>query len=195
MALILGLCNSIPDEEFLCESEDEIFITSNGRHIDLILPIALADSLVINSSDKFNGAQYIAFGWGDEIFYRNTPTWNDFEMGTGLRAIFLDQPCAIHLYALYQKKEDWKRIGLCRAQVMLLNEYFDSQFQKSEGRLIEIEGITYGENDIFFKAKGNFSPVLTCNEWAKRALTSAKIESPCWSPFDKAILHSFRDHH
>ncbi|MEM7560840.1 MAG: DUF2459 domain-containing protein, partial [Planctomycetota bacterium] len=45
-----------------------------------------------------------------------------------------------------------------------------------------IEGYAYTQTDAFFEAKGNYHSLNTCNSWVGRALRSAGIKAPWFSP-------------
>jgi len=64
-------------------SHTSIYLSTNGVHLDIIIPKQHIDPKLLNGL-KHNGTdQYMAFGWGDENFYLNTPTWNDLTFNNG----------------------------------------------------------------------------------------------------------------
>ncbi len=69
----------------------EIFIRSNGVHLELLLPAKTKemDWLKELRIDPLLADQvkYISFGWGDRNFYIHTPEWSDLTLSTTLTAL------------------------------------------------------------------------------------------------------------
>jgi hypothetical protein len=79
----------------------EIFLSTNGVHLDIILAKDDIRSIMLNRISKTNKYQYYAFGWGDENFYLNTPTWNDLTFANAFSAMILKSSTLIHLTRYY----------------------------------------------------------------------------------------------
>ncbi len=54
------------------ETTHHIFITSNGVHLDIIIPRDGMTKELIAGLDVDPSTQYFAFGWGDQNFYLHT---------------------------------------------------------------------------------------------------------------------------
>ena len=177
-------------EELECQKENEIFIASNGVHLDLIVPRQYLTTKLLNSLKLPKGVNYIAFGWGDKEFYINTPGWSDLKFRTTFKALFLDSETAIHITWISQKYPRWTAVPMCDIQLQLLIDYLDQTFKKGPANdILEIEASGYSAYDKFYEAKGNFSFVQTCNNWVNEGLKAAKVKTSIWSPFDKGVLY------
>ena len=69
-----------------------VYLSTNGVHLEIIIPlnelsIELKKGLAYTQDEK-----YFSFGWGDENFYLNTPTWNDLTFANAAKAIVLNGP-------------------------------------------------------------------------------------------------------
>ena len=173
-----------------CQAEKEIYIVSNGVHLDLIMPKDLLTTELQASLQLSEQTRYVAFGWGDAEFYINTPTWADIECGTTFRALFTDSQSALHIVRVQKYQPEWISIQLCEGQLQQINRYIENTFKKNtKGRFQEIQASGYSDLDSFYMANGNFSLFHTCNNWVNAALKHAGVKTSMWSPFDKGVLY------
>ena len=70
-------------------SDKTIYLSTNGVHLDIVVPKINIDSLLLYGIVREQSANYLSFGWGDENFYINTPTWGDLTFSNAFKAIFL----------------------------------------------------------------------------------------------------------
>ena len=56
-----------------CQAENEVFISTNGVHLDIILSVENIDNEFLKKLEILPQTKYVAFGWGDKQFYINTP--------------------------------------------------------------------------------------------------------------------------
>jgi uncharacterized protein (TIGR02117 family) len=191
-AFTLSVISTNPDH-LVCQKENEIFIASNGVHLDLIVSRHYLTPKLLNSLELPNGVNYIAFGWGDKEFYINTPGWSDLKFRTTFKALFLDSESAIHITWISQKYPRWTAVPMCDIQLQLLIDYLNQTFKKDPAnKILEIEASGYSEYDKFYQAKGNFSFIQTCNNWVNEGLKAAKVKTSIWSPFDKGVLYQVK---
>ena len=198
-AFILGL---IPANSSFVQNENNsvlIFISSNGVHTDVVLPVQNKQKdwfsfIDVNHYRKSKKPfQYISFGWGDKGFYLETPTWAELKVKTALIAVFLPSSTAMHV-SLYDKKpagENVRSILITEDQYELLIQYITDSFKKDSLNLPQrIPSSGYDSlNDNFYEANGYYHLFKTCNSWTNGALKILKVRSPLWSPFDRAILY------
>jgi uncharacterized protein (TIGR02117 family) len=175
----------------------EIFIVSNGVHTDFVIPI---DNEIINWRSYFRkedfgvkmyNASHIAFGWGDQGFYLNTPEWKDLKTKTALIALFVPSKSAMHVTLWNQPKEDnlAKKVIVSHDQYRLITEYIRNSFlQDSAGGPIRIDHPGYGSYDLFYRSKLTFHLFRTCNVWTNTGLIRSGIRTSIWTPFDRPIL-------
>ncbi len=57
--------------------EKSIYLYTNGVHLDIVIPKKDIDTLLLSHLKSESTDNYLSFGWGDENFYINTPTWDD----------------------------------------------------------------------------------------------------------------------
>lgn len=176
----------------------EIWIKSNGLHLDIILPIKnqhINWSQVIpipeNIKDKVN---YIGFGWGDKDFYINTPEWSDLKFSTAFRALFLRTDAAMHVTFYNNLFENDLSIQLLvkEQQFKDVQSLILESFKTKGNGVMLIENIGYGNYDRFYNANYSYSLIYTCNSWTNEVLKKAGLPSCVWTPFDKGILFQLR---
>jgi len=188
-AFTLSIISTNP-EHLACKKENKIFIASNGVHLDLIIPREYLTTKLLKALDLPQWVSHVSFGWGDKEFYINTPTWNDIEISTTFKALFLISESAVHVTWLKNKYPGWTIISMCDIQLQLLIDYLEGTFKKRrDHNILEIGASGYSEYDKFYQAHGNFSFVQTCNNWVNKALKAAKVKTSIWSPFDQGVLY------
>lgn len=186
-AILTGLI-PYPHADSGCSSSGEIYLASNGKHIDLILPPALIEPVVLRNLAPGGVPPFISIGWGDLDFYLNTPEWSDFSLSLACGALFLGKQSAMHLSPIAAIDSTWRKVEFCEHQASALSAYISASFARRDGIPIRVKSGAYGRNHAFYLANGHFSPFLTCNEWVNRAFHYSGLASPLWSPFDKALL-------
>jgi uncharacterized protein (TIGR02117 family) len=169
--------------------EHNIFLTTNGIHLGIVLPISamkdeLIEGLEIAISDK-----YLSFGWGDKNFYLNTPTWGDLTFANAFRAAFLKSATLLHVTRFKEKQPDWLAINISADALNELNNYLLNSFQLDDnGMKIILSNKGYSNMDDFYFAKGNYSLFNTCNTWVNTGFKRSGIKACLWTPFDFALL-------
>lgn len=182
------------------QNDIEIFIRSNGVHLDLVLPLKtdLKDwtkEIGIDPRIK-NSARYISFGFGDKEFYENTPEWSDLTLRTAIVALFLKSPTAIHVnyFGWMETDRQCRRVKVSNQQYLAIVDYIETSFKRdSAGKLIRIPGLQYYRYDLFYEANHSFSLFFTCNSWTNRCLKKAGLRSCLWTPFDRGTLYQYRN--
>ncbi len=190
--IILSLFSTNPEDP--CDEKDrQIFISSNGIHLDIIIPRKLLDSTLQTELEISADVNFVSFGWGDKAFYLETPTWSDLKPGTTFKAIFLNSESAMHVSRYYKKYDDWHEVRICQAQLESLTGYLNQSFERDQNnKLIHIADSGYTAYDTFYEATGSFNGINTCNEWVNKGLKTAKVRTSVWSPFDLGVLYQIR---
>lgn len=188
-ALVLSLWSTNPPAHS-CETPRDIFLTTNGVHVYLILPVDLIEEELRTHLNVPAGVAFLSFGWGDADFYRQTPTWADLKLRTAVRAILLRSQAAVHVTFYTGRWEKWRAIALCTDQLRALNDYLVASFEWDARHQIQPMSVTagYGPRDFFYQATGNYTGFRTCNVWANEALKAAEVSTAVWSPFDWGVL-------
>jgi uncharacterized protein (TIGR02117 family) len=179
------------------ENGIEIFVSSNGVHTDVIVPVKTSEkdwTEKIKPEDfKPSALKYVAFGWGDKGFYLNTPTWADLKFSTAVNALFLGGSTAMHVS--YENKapvldQYCRSIKISSEQYRKLVSYIEASFMTAEdGNYKLIKGHHYSnENDNFYDAIGSYYFFRTCNNWTNASLKAAGVKAALWAPFDESVF-------
>ncbi|MGB0930884.1 MAG: TIGR02117 family protein [Chitinophagales bacterium] len=180
----------------------QIFVLSSGIHTDFIVPIQTPSKNwrdLIHFNDfaaiDSNRVNYLSFGWGDEGFYLETPTWEDLKASTVLQAAFLPSPTIMHIDCWNSSppiSENCKSIDLQILQYEALISYIENSFQKdAKGNIQLIPNKGYYGSDNFYKAQGNYHLFNTCNNWTNQGLKQAQVKTAVWSPFVDGIMNQW----
>lgn len=192
IAVLLSLVPTHPPS-LDCEKNREIFITTNGVHLDVILPVDFLNDELARQLKLSPEIRYVAFGWGDKQFYLETPQWSDLTVPVALKAVFLKSESAMHVTRYTNSNRSWIPFKICQVQLKELNRYIIGSFEKnSKGNFIQLHVGGYGNNDAFYEATGSFSLFITCNVWVNKALKEIDVKTSLWSPFDFGVLHHIR---
>ena len=188
VALILSYIPTHP-ERHSCESSTSYFVSTNGIHIDIVVPRTFFEGDDWKGMMVPAGIQYVAVGWGDKGFYLETPSWDDLKWSTAVRALFWRSETAMHLTYYRRRSADWKEVRLCPEQILALEDFISASFRKTpDGQMDEIPDSGYTSQDVFFEAQGSYSIFRTCNNWANQALKTAQVKTAVWAPFDWGVL-------
>jgi|TARA_B110000902_G_scaffold143029_1_gene164967 uncharacterized protein (TIGR02117 family) len=192
ISLILSLITV--DRKMNDESSQKlIYLNTNGVHLDIVLPIENLDSLVLSGIKHNKNEKYLSFGWGDENFYINTPTWADLTFGNAFKAMFLKSSTLMHVTRHEQKRSDWVEIKVNESELQKLNSYVLNTFEINEnGMKIILENKGYSSIDDFYKSKGSYSCFKTCNSWVNIGFKESGLKSCLWTPFDFGLMDKYK---
>ena len=166
-----------------------IYLTTNGVHADVILPKNLIHQEILDDQIIQPADAYFAFGWGEENFYINTPTWGDLKFSVAFRAAFLKSKTLIHVTRYKSKRNDWVAVKVTDKQLEALNTYIAQSFDETSGKKVLVHGATYTpDRDNFYRAHGNYMFYRTCNSWLNKGLKQSNMKGRLWTPFDFGIL-------
>jgi uncharacterized protein (TIGR02117 family) len=180
------------------DGSESIYLIDNGYHVEISLPAyACPDALLTEvreyAPDAFRtvGPELFCFGWGDRDFYPGTPTIEDLDIGSTIRALLTPTPAAIRIswyYRQLQETAETVRIPATREQVDLLYQYimtyvlWDPSDPSSIQPLRSEEISAAYTPSLFIEASGTYSLFFTCNNWTNRALKAAGIPTHLWTP-------------
>lgn len=170
------------------EKNKEIYIQSNGTHLDIVVPIEQLDSTFAQQLNLPSNTKYVCFGWGNKEFFFNVPEWKDLTFGLACRALFFRLESAMHVISYTEKKENWLTVKVATSQQSKLNAFIQNSFVQKEKNLLLCKKNQIG-NNCFYDAEGRYSCVNTCNVWVNDALKEANVETSVWSPFHWGVLH------
>lgn len=179
----------ISEKETGLPKTQTIYLTTNGVHSDLILPKQLINSYILKGQVTAETDRYFAFGWGEENFYINTPTWGDLTFANAFRAAFLKSKTLVHVTRYARQRSSWIPVKITEKQLEKLNAYLLNTFNTSNGEVQLVAGATYTPNrDNFYRAHGNYMFYRTCNSWLNEGLKESGLKGSLWTPFDFGVL-------
>lgn len=170
-----------------------VAIIDNGVHVDILTPVIGLDHdwrRVLPKGTVPDNAQWLGFGWGSKDFYLNTPTWDDFSLWNGAKAVAGIGGTTVHVHFRETLLEapNVTVVRLDAVRFALLREaIIDAMALNDAGRAEPIAHPGYGA-DLFVEAHGRYSLILTCNEWASRVLAKAGVRTAYWSPFPNSVI-------
>lgn len=193
VVLVIGL---IPVNNSFVPADDgiEVFLTSNAVHADIIVP---KTTEVVDWAAKFQGAEFsrdisdathVAFGWGDRGFFLETQTWDDLKLSVAANALLMPSESCLHVSfvgpVFYYPNA--ASVKISPAQYQSLVDHIDRTFVVGDsGSYVQIPGYAYSDRDAFFRGKGRYHLLNTCNSWVGRGLKSAGVRAPWFSPMPK----------
>lgn len=169
-----------------------IYLSTNGVHLDIVIHSHQLSPDLARGLKR--GATYYAFGWGDENFYLNTPTWADLTLKNGVSALFLNSSSLMHVtrFSSPLPHSDWVAVALTPQQLNQLNKQIVATFQtNANGQKIHIVGAGYTATDDFYKAHGSYSLAHTCNTWVNASFKKSGLKASYWTPFDVGLLNKY----
>jgi uncharacterized protein (TIGR02117 family) len=179
----------------------ETWVISNGHHATFVLPVEAAG---IDWRDTFppehfpteiRGYPFVGFGWGEREVYMNTPRIEDLDLVDGLRAILSLSTSVAH--ARYQSRPMEgpyaRRLVLAPDRYRALTAYVREAFaQDANGGPVLIAGRGFSGTDAFYEGVGQYSFVMTCNEWIGRGLRRIAAPTGLWTPLAHSVLAHIR---
>lgn len=179
----------------------EIFVTSNGVHTDIVVPVATPyidwrSKLPLNHFERVDSSyKYIAFGWGDRRFYMETPEWTDLTPEVALAAALWPTRTAMHVEYIRSKLTPTDRqqpVLITPEQYQRLITYIDHSFIQQNDQYMHIEGSGYTGQDTFYEAHGKFYILKNCNNWVNQGLKRMGVQAAFWAPIPYAIMRHLR---
>lgn len=170
-----------------------IYLTTNGVHLDIVIPRNELDSSLLSGLKYNSDDEYFSFGWGDENFYLNTPTWGDLTFSTAFEAMLLNSTTLMHVTRYKEKRANWVKVSVNNIELNNLNRYIQNTFQVERDRMkIILENRGYSSNDDFYKANGSYTCFNTCNTWVNTAFQESGLRSCLWTPFDYGLINKYK---
>ncbi|UBF29145.1 TIGR02117 family protein [Kovacikia minuta CCNUW1] len=181
-----------------------IYVSGGAMHTNLITPLRnpIFDWNQHLKLDMFGGKaaenyHYLQFGWGDRIFYMETPAWDQINPFSAMRALFLQNSSAMfvkgHATIPRFPNEELKCVSLGQTDYLALMEFIQISFQlDQQGRKIRL-GSGQDKESGFYAANGNYSILNTCNSWTANGLRAANVNTPLWGGLAPAVMHHIRN--
>ncbi len=173
--------------------DKKIYLSTNGVHLNIIIAKNDLDSLLLMGIKHDETEKYLSFGWGDENFYINTPTWGDLTFNNAFRAVLLKSTTLMHVTRYKQKGSDWVEINISDSELQKLTSYLLHTFETDKnGMKIILENKGYSKIDDFYKSKGSYSFFKTCNSWVNLGFKKSGLKCCLWTPFDFSLINKYK---
>jgi len=191
---------TIPAEKTSDPKTEIVYITTNGIHSDIMLPIKhpLKDWKKTLSLEKGLAVDtfqtHLKFGWGDKNFFLKTKEWSDMEVKTVVNTVFGRGPGAMHLILCTPKDlnpSDLVELRLTKKQYQRLCTFIQRSFLFENGKAKAIDNHPYGTYDFFFDSSIEYNMTYTCNTWTNNALKRGGQKACVWTPFKGAIFSKY----
>ncbi|MEO0462047.1 MAG: TIGR02117 family protein [Pseudomonadota bacterium] len=168
------------------EATVPILIGSNGVHTQIIMPARTPQhnwynlaplSDIASTREDFT---HVAISWGEEEFFLRTESWGDLNPAIAASALAGGEGL-LHIahYVRPASSETYRTLHLRPAEYSALAAAIAQQFaaQHREQRLLG-----YGEQDVFYRARGRYDWINTCNQWTADQLAAAGVKTGWWVP-------------
>lgn len=178
-------------------AEVEIFVKSNGIHTDITMPVETdwydwKNFIPIVDYQENKTFEYISIGWGDKGFFIDTPEWSDLTTSTLLTAMFIPSECAMHVEYMDEApnlSEDCFAERISSDNYLSLIDYVQNTFIQEKEELLMFPNASYWGTDHFYKAKGSYHLLNTCNSWTNGGLKTAGLGTALYSFFPDGIMN------
>ncbi len=181
-----------------------VFVVSNGIHTDLLLPTRdpqtghdwLRELGQPGLTARFGRAPYVGFGWGNEGFFLGSMGGRTPGPGAVVRALFPSKTL-VHV-SFYRAAPDSGTyvvpLHVSAAQYAQLVRHVRAALAApdSAGARQLRQATGYGGADFFFRARGRYHALRTCNDWTTQGLRRAGIRAPLKSPLAAPVLFQVR---
>ncbi len=173
-------------------SNHAIYLSTNGIHLDIVIPTKDLDSMFLSGIRRNPTDTYLSFGWGDKDFYIHTRNWGDLTFRTAFKALFLKSATLIHITRHQTKSPDWKEIKITENELRKLSNYLLNTFKTDKkGMKIILHNKGYTYYDDFYKSKGSYSCFKTCNTWVNTGFKESGLKACLWTPFDFGLMNKY----
>jgi uncharacterized protein (TIGR02117 family) len=163
-------------------------VVDYGFHVALFVPrdalraaaVEQGAHRLVAVTDRFADDATLEFGWGDEAFYRNTPTIADFQIGLGLRAILgLNDTTVLQVVGWHGEVAapypgEGRRVITISARALAKMIPLLEDTLAGTAMPEDLGPGLYGDS-VFYRAHGRYSLFNVCNHWTARLLNAAGL--------------------
>ena len=186
-----------------------VYVSGDQMHTNFFVPVRTSAfdwnqhlnlaSIDKSTIDKQAAAdyRYLQFGWGDRIFYVETPSWDQVSLPSAVRSLVLQNPAALfvkgHMTVPHYPNETLKCVSLSEGNYLKLMHFIEASFQIDQQS--HVQRISFGQDgdSSFYEANGRYSALKTCNSWIADGLRTADVNTPLWGGLAPAVLHQLKD--
>jgi uncharacterized protein (TIGR02117 family) len=170
----------------------EIMVESNGTHTALVLPLATAGKdwrpvfPAADLAEPLRPYSHVSVSWGDRTVFLDTPTWADLTPATVAHIVFGGGEALLHVahYVRPAPAAGIRPVRLTRTQYRALVRRVEAALPL--GATARYPG--YGGSDVFYAARGRYTPARNCNQWTSDSLAAAGVRTGRWTPFAGGVM-------
>jgi len=182
-----------------------IYVSGDTMHTNLFVPVhtKIFDwnqqlNLGLIGQQPASNYRYLQFGWGDRIFYMETPSWSEVQPTNALRALFAPNNASAlfvkgHATLPKYPNETLRCINLSPTDYLALMTFIQTTFQLDKEGLKHRLGSGQDQDSSFYAANGHYSVLKTCNSWTADGLRAANVNTPLWGGLAPAVMHHLQD--
>ena len=156
-----------------------VYIVNDRWHTTIVMPIAeLIATGAMPETDDFGDASFLAFGWGDRVYY---PA-EEATVGMALEAALTATRAIIHVAPLpgepgvvYAKAEVLP-VRLTRDGFLHMARAIAGEIERPTGRRATPVERGLSPGALFYHAHGTFHLFNTCNTWTGRMLRAGGVD-------------------
>ncbi len=180
-----------------------IYVVGDGMHTNFWIPVRSpifdwTQQVREVGKQPLSAYRYLQFGWGDRIFYMETPSWSEVRPTNALRALFAPHNAAALLLKGYDRPpqsgpETVRCLNLSPADYLALMAFLQASLQRdAQGKPLRLGSGQDGDSS-FYAATGQYSILRTCNSWTADGLRRANVNTPLWGGLAPAVMHQLQD--
>lgn len=161
------------------EDSLSVYLIKQRWHTGIVIKTADTDTFAFPHSASFKKFKYIDAGWGDDEFYRHP----DFDLGLAIKALFVNTPSTIRIEGFNFEIEKYIELSDIGFEVRLdrnsynnLCRFINSTFITDSSGIPQVIESRFDGNIIFYKAKGKYNLLNTCNTWVAKAFNFAGMK-------------------
>ncbi|MET0180231.1 MAG: DUF2459 domain-containing protein [Novosphingobium sp.] len=170
----------------------EIMVETNGTHTALVLPLLTREKdwrTTFPASDLGDPARpysHVSVSWGDRKVFLDTPTWGDLSPATVAHIVFGGGEALVHVahYVRPAPAADIRPLRLTAARYRVLVGRIEAALPAGEPG----HHRGYGASDVFYEARGRYTPARNCNQWVSDTLAAAGVRTGRWTPFAGGVM-------
>jgi uncharacterized protein (TIGR02117 family) len=208
VAILLAIAALIPRKWNIPPSQDcrvNIYVSGGAMHTNLIVPVATPEfdwhnhlELEEIGSTPAATYRYLQFGWGDRIWYMQTPSWDRANYLDVFRVLFFPRNTAALLVKGHGSipryaGEELQCVRLSQTDYKTLMRFIEQSFQLNPRGQKERLGDSRDRESGFYAATGYYSALRTCNSWTAEALQAANVNTPLWSGLSAPVMAHLRN--
>jgi len=171
ISLVIIIPHYISINSHSSSTETEFYLSDNGKHLDIIL---------------YEEGRYKAYGWGSKIFFTEVKTWDDLTYEIAFKALFTEPESLMRIIDSYNINENWIKVNCSKKQYLIVKEEINNSFLNDKE--FNPNPISKYNNTKFYKAKGSYNALHTCNTWVNNILNKAELKCVLYSLTSGAIM-------